>query len=312
MAINLTDPIFTDETKARAHLEAIRWPEGIHCVHCGSVERVYRLADTEAHRPGLFHCNDCSGSFTVTTGTVMESSHVPLNKWVLAYRLMASAKKGISAHQLHRTIGVTYKTAWFMAHRIRESMRDVSKTPLGGEGKTVEADETYVGGKPRKGGCQSKSGRGTKKIPVVALVEREGRARARSTIDAKAATLTKLVRENVDRRSKFMTDEWRPYITVGRDFEGGHFRVEHGAGVYADGDVHVNNAEAFFSLLKRGIIGSFHHVSEQHLDRYCDEFAFRWGLRHVDDTIRTIEAVRGGEGKRLTYRPVSSTPAAEA
>ena len=144
MAINLTDPVFTDEAKAREYLESIRWPDGPICPHCGEAKRVYRL-NGKSHRPGLIHCNSCEGSFTVTTGSVMESSHLPLNKWVLAYRLMASSKKGMSAHQLHRSIGVTYKTAWFLWHRIREAMRDTSEEPLGGTGKTVEADETYVG-----------------------------------------------------------------------------------------------------------------------------------------------------------------------
>src|SRR5215469_4680470 len=142
MAIDLTDPIFANEDKAREHLEAIRWPDGPVCTHCGCTDKVYRLHG-KSHRPGLFHCNSCNGSFTVTTGSVMESSHIPLNKWVLAYRLMASSKKGFSAHQLHRTIGVTYKTAWFMAHRIRESMREIAPDRLGGDGKSVEVDETY-------------------------------------------------------------------------------------------------------------------------------------------------------------------------
>lgn len=308
MTINLTNPIFTDEAKARAHFEAIRWPEAVSCVHCGGMERVYKLEDSAKHRAGLFHCNDCNGQFTVTTGSVMESSHLPLNKWALGFHLMAASKKGVSALQLKRMLGVTYKSAWFMAHRIREAMRDTSGSKLGGEGQTVEADETYVGGKPRKGGRKSADGRGTKKTPVVALVERGGRVRARVTADAKSSTLAKLIRENVDRRSKLMTDEWRPYITVGKEMQGGHARVSHGAGEYARTDgAHVNNAEAFFALLKRGIVGSFHHVSEQHLDRYCDEFAFRWGLRHVDDTTRAAEAVKNGQGKRLTYRRAGST-----
>ncbi len=301
MAINLTDPIFTDETKAREHLENIRWPEAVSCVHCGGLERVYKLADTGNHRPGLFHCNDCGGSFTVTTGTVMESSHVPLNKWVLAYRLMASAKKGISAHQLHRTIGVTYKTAWFMAHRIRESMRDTSTDKLGGEGSAVEMDETYVGGKPKKGGKPTRKGRGTKKVPLVVLVEREGRARTVAVPDATTYSLRDAAMKHIDPASTLMTDEYKPYVTIGRKFAG-HKTVKHGDGEYARGDANVNSAEAFFSLLKRSIIGSFHHVSPEHLDRYADEVAFRWSHRHVDDTTRADLAVKGGEGKRLTYR----------
>src|SRR6185312_3852403 len=178
MTINLTDPIFTDEAKAREHLEGIRWPDGPVCPHCGSVDKVYRLSG-KSHRAGLIHCNNCDGSFTVTTGSVMESSHVPLNKWVLAYRLMASSKKGMSAHQLHRTLGVTYKTAWFMAHRIRESMRELAPGPLGGEGKVIEADETFIGPKDRNdkqaGRRKGKPGPGGKR-KIVTLVERQGRA----------------------------------------------------------------------------------------------------------------------------------------
>jgi transposase-like protein len=187
MAINLTDPIFTDEAKAREHLEAIRWADGPTCPHCGETEKVYRL-NGKKHRAGLIHCNSCAGSFTVTTGTVMESSHVPLNKWVLAYRLMASSKKGISAHQLHRTIAVTYKTAWFMAHRIREAMAPHSDvfSPIGGEGKTIEIDETFTGYKDgvgptwefhNEGGWQKKRGYGDRRV-VLTLVERGGRARS--------------------------------------------------------------------------------------------------------------------------------------
>jgi transposase-like protein len=318
MTVNLTDPIFTNEDKARAYFEAIRWPHGPVCPHCGNVDssRIYSIAanPTRKIRAGLYECQDCHGQFTVRTGSVMESSHVALTKWALAYRLMASAKKGISAHQLHRTIGVTYKTAWFMAHRIREAMRDVSGEPIGGEGRVIEADETYVGGKPRPGANEpkSKKGRGTKKIPVVALVERGGRAVAKPTIDATAGTLSSIVRANVDKRSALMTDSWRGYITVGREFAGGHERVDHGAGGYARGSAHVNTAESFFALLKRGIVGSFHHVSPEHLERYCDEFSFRWTRRDIDDTERAAQAIKAGEGKRLTYRPLSAEVAPEA
>jgi transposase-like protein len=207
MTVNLTDPIFTDEDKARAYFEAIRWPNGAVCPRCGNtdVSRIYSIAANPAHkvRAGLYECQDCHGQFTVRTGSIMESSHLPLTKWALAYRLMASAKKGISAHQLHRSIGVTYKTAWFMAHRIREAMRDVSGEKIGGPDTITEADETYVGGKPRKPAGPSRGarrpgeprttkrggGRSTKhRVPVVALVERDGRAVAKPTIDASAGT----------------------------------------------------------------------------------------------------------------------------
>jgi transposase-like protein len=326
MTVNLTDPIFTDEDKARAYFESIRWPNGRVCPHCGNADshRIYPIAANPAHkvRAGLYECQDCHGQFTVRTGSVMESSHVALTKWALAYRLMASAKKGISAHQLHRTIGVTYKTAWFMAHRIREAMRDVSGEKIGGPDTITEADETYVGGKPRKPAGPSRprkpgeprkqqrgGGRSTRhRVPVVALVEREsGRAVVKPTIDAQAGTLSAIVRANVDMGGKLMTDSWRGYLTIGQEFAGGHEKVDHGAGEYARGDEHVNTAESFFALLKRGIVGSFHHVSEEHLARYCDEFSFRWSRRSVDDTARTAQAIKAGEGKRLTYRPARST-----
>jgi transposase-like protein len=307
MAINLTDPVFTDEAKAREYLEEIRWPDGPVCPHCGETERVYRL-NGQKHRPGLIHCNACEGAFTVTTGSVMESSHLPLTKWVLAYRLMAGSKKGMSAHQLHRTIGVTYKTAWFLWHRIREAMRDTSVVPLGGVGKVVESDETYVGGKPRKSAGpkpdvgrhrrvnQDTMGRATKKTPVVALVERGGRAVAKPVIDASAQTLTPLLRQHVDFRTQLMTDEWRAYLAVGKEFAS-HERVNHGAGEYARGDANMNSAEAFFALLERGIVGSFHHISVEHLDRYCDEFAFRWSLRSMDDSDRAAASSRAASAR---------------
>jgi transposase-like protein len=326
MNINLTDPIFTDEDKARAYFEAIRWPNGQVCPHCDNSDarRIYPIAANPTHgvRTGLYECQDCHGQFTVRTGSVMESSHVALTKWALAYRLMASAKKGISAHQLHRTIGVTYKTAWFMAHRIREAMRDASGEKIGGSGKITKADETYVGGRPRKSAGPSRGkgkpkrrggGRSTRhRTPVVALVEREGRAIAKPTIDATAETLSSIVRANVDLSGKLMTDSWRGYITVGREFAECHERVDHGAGEYVQGDAHVNTAESVFALLKRGIVGSFHHVSPEHLPRYCDEFSFRWNRRDIDDTTRAVQAIKAGEGKRLTYRPARSTIAPEA
>ena len=273
------------------------------CAHCGAVENVTRLQG-EAHRPGVFQCNNCHEQFTVTVGTIFEDSHLPLRKWLIAFALLCSAKKGISALQLQRELDIgSYRTAWHLAHRIRHAM---SKEPLASLLKgTVEADETYVGGKPRpqSGAPKSKPGRGTKKTPVVALVERDGRAIAKPTIDATAKTLSPIIRANVDQSAaKLMTDSWRGYITVGREFAGGHHTVDHGAGEYARGDAHVNTAESFFALLKRGIVGSFHHVSPEHLHRYCDEFSFRWDYRSIDNSARTEIAIRQTKGRRLSYR----------
>jgi len=300
MSINLTDPIFTDERKAREHFEAIMWPNGPICPHCGCVDKVYRLNGTK-HREGLVYCNNCNGSFTVTTGTVMESSHVPLNKWALAFRLMASAKKGISAHQMHRTLGVTYRTAWFMCHRIREAMRDISGDELGGEGKIVEADETYVGGKPRKG----TSGRATqadRKTPVAVLVERGGRARAIPVEQPLGGVLKRNIAANVAHGTEMHTDEHKGYRGVHKITGAPHLTVTHYTGEYAREDIHVNTAESWNALLKRSIVGSFHHVSREHLARYCDEVSFRWDRRKIDDTTRAVAAIKGAEGKRLTYR----------
>lgn len=303
--MNLTDPIFTDEAKAREHLEAIRWPEGPVCPHCGSVDKVYRL-NGKSHRPGLIHCNNCDGSFTVTTGSVMESSHVPLNKWVLAYRLMASSKKGISAHQLHRTIAVTYKTAWFMAHRIRESMREDVLPPMGGEGKIVETDETYWGAKDRDTDPTKNKKRKGKPGPggkskVLTLVERSGRARSFKLDDFRNDTVKRVLLENFSPKSRLMTDEGTSH-----QFEfASHERVKHGAGEYARGDVSTNTVEGFFSVFKRGMKGTYQHCGSQHLQRYLDEFDFRYSNRAalgVNDSERAERAIKGAAGKRLTYR----------
>jgi transposase-like protein len=307
MAINLTDPVFTDKTKAREHLEAIRWPGGPYCPHCGETQRVYRL-NGKSHRPGLLHCNACNGAFTVTTGSVMESSHVPLNKWVLAYRLMASSKKGFSAHQLHRTLGVTYKTAWFMAHRIRESMRDLKPEPLGGEGKFVEADETFTGGKAKNRAYTAPP----PKEAVMALVERGGKVRSFHVPEVTATTLKPIIVDAIAKDSHFRTDESGVYWNVGEQFAS-HRTVIHSIGEYVRGDAHTNTIEGYFSIFKRGIYGTYHHVSQQHLKRYLAEFDFRYNERialGVNDTERATKAIPGAAGKRLTYRqPRGAQPA---
>ena len=299
------------EDEARETIERILWPDGPVCAHCGAVENVTRLQGA-AHRAGLFQCNVCGEQFTVTVGTIFEDSHLPLRKWLMAFALLCSAKKGISALQLQRELDLgSYRTAWHLAHRIRHAM---SKEPLAGLLKgTVEADETYVGGKPRKPVGPSRGtgkakrrggGRSTHhKTPVVALIEREGgRSVAKPTIDATARTLTPILRAHVDPSATLMTDAWRGYITAGREFAGGHHRVDHGAGEYARNSAHVNTAESFFALLKRGIVGSFHHVSPEHLHRYCDEFSFRWDYRSINDPDRTEIAIRQTKGRRLSYR----------
>lgn len=298
MATNITDPIFHDEAKALAHIEASRWGGEPHCGHCGSV-RVRRL---EGKMVGYFQCNDCREKFTVRTGTVMERSHVPLHKWLLATHLMAASKKGMSAKQMERMLGVTYKTAWFLCHRIREAMDGAAgNAPLGGGNKVVEADETFVGGKARNRAFRAPK----PKKAVVALVEREGQVRSFHVANVNAKHLRGLIVTNVDRASHLMTDESMVYTRVGREFAG-HSTVVHSANQYVrtGGFTHSNTAENFFSIFKRGVIGTYHHVSEAHLTRYTAEFDFRYNTRKISDSERADIALTGITGKRLTYRRV--------
>ncbi len=301
--MNLTDPRFQDAEKAREWLELQRWPQGPHCTHCGSFT-VTELRG-KAHRPGVYQCNDCREQFTVTTGSVMERSKIPLNKWLLAMHLMASSKKGYSAHQLHRTLGITYQSAWFLAHRIREAMANDKAGPIGGEGKTVEVDETYFGDKDRvtTRTKRGKSGLASKRA-VVSLVERGGPVRTFHVARATAETVRDLIVRNVSRKSKLHTDESRLYIEVGKEFAG-HDSVRHSAGEYVRGDVHTNTVEGFFSIFKRGMKGIYQHCGEAHLHRYVAEYDFRYNNRSklgVEDTERTAKIIQQAAGKRLTYR----------
>lgn len=295
MDINITNPIFHDEAKATAHLEASRWPDGAFCPHCGSVNVRKMGGKTQA---GMFLCNDCRDKFTVRTGSVMERSHVPLHKWLLATHIMAASKKGMSAAQMARMIGVTYKTAWFLCHRIREAMDGANPTgPLGGEGKTVEADEAVVGGKGKNRAHRKPA---PKKI-VMTLVERGGHSRSFHIANVNAANLRGVLVTNVDRKSNLMTDNFKPYVLPGREFAS-HGIVSHSTGQYADGEKHSNTAENFFSILKRGVIGTYHHWSEAHIHRYLAEFDLRANTRDMNDGERAAEIVKGMIGRRLTYR----------
>ena len=295
--IDLTNPIFTDEAKAREYLEAQRWPNGPYCPHCGEAENVRKLAG-KSHRPGLHQCNSCRQHFTVTVGTLYERSHVPLRKWLLATHLMTASKKGMSSHQLHRMLGVTYKTAWFMSHRIREAMRDFKPSPLGGANKIVEADESFVGGKAKNRAF----GDPPKKEVVFALVEREGRVRSFHIPAVNAKTLRPILVTHIDRKSYLMTDEAGSYIPVGREFAG-HGTVNHSIKMYVRGGFwHTNTVENYFSIMKRGITGVYQHVSQKHLRRYLGEFDFRYNERGIEDTDRAAKALKGITGKRLTYR----------
>lgn len=291
-----------DEEAARAFLEGLRWPNGRACPQCGSVRSYALKAKAGSRKPvrqGVYKCNDCRKQFTVTVGTIFEGSHIPLYKWLRAIHFLCASKKGMSAHQLHRMLDITYKSAWFMAHRIREAMR---QEPLASKLKgTVEVDETYVGGKARM------DQKNANKTPVIALVERSGHVRDGRVIAypverVTSKTLKGAIRDHVDRDSLIMTDEHPGYHGIGKEFRDGHQTVNHSAKEYARGGASTNTVEGFFSLLKRGINGTFHHVSKQHLGRYCDEFSFRYNLRSVSDGERTRAAIRATDGKRLYYR----------
>lgn len=289
------------EDDTRAHLEKLRWPNGPVCPHCESRE-VTRMKG-KAHRKGAIQCNGCRQQFTVILGTVMESTRVPLRKWVMAFHLLCSSKKGYSALQLKRDLGLgSYKTAWFMAHRIRYAMNN---GPLSEKLKgTVEMDETYVGGKPRHRGPHNKRGRGTKKKPVVALVERDGEVRSKAVENVKGKTLNAEILQHVDKRSTLMTDELPHYTHAGR-FVGDHRVIRHNGREYVRREglllVTTNTVESYFALIKRGHYGVYHSMSRKHIGRYVDEFAFRWNHRKANDSERRDRAIQGGEGKRLMY-----------
>ena len=301
---DLTNPIYSDANKAREHLEALHWPHGPVCPRCGALDRITKLSG-KSTRPGVYKCNECAKPFTVTVGTIFEDSKIPLNKWLLAFRLLNGGKKGFSAHELHRSLGITYKSAWFMAHRIREAMAG-DNSPLGGPDMVVEADETYVGGKARNRATRKPA----PKKAVVALVERDGMARSFHVANVNAKTLRPLIVTNVVRSAHLMTDESPVYTGVGREFNG-HSSVNHSASEYVTtgGFKHSNTVENFFSIFKRGVIGTYHHMSEAHLARYCREFDFRYNTRTLSDSERTIEAIKGARGKRLMYRQPSSLAA---
>lgn len=293
----LSEPRFHDEEEARKHLEAIRWPTGPVCPHCGGIERNSKL-EGESHRPGLYFCGDCRSQFTVTVGTVFERSKIPLTKWVLATHLICASKKGVSAKQIERMLGVTYKTAWFMMHRIREAMTGTPTGQLGSGGGTVEVDETYWGNNKPYG--QGKRGGGDK-MKVLSLVERNGDVRSFHIPNVTAKTLKPILQAQIAKDARLMTDELKSYVKIGKEFAS-HDAVCHSRGEYVRGDAYTNTVEGYFSLLKRGLIGTFHHVGEQHLQRYVKEFDFRYNHRKVTDSERTDSALRGISGKRLQYR----------
>ena len=310
----LQNPIFKDDAKARKWLEARVWPDGPICPHCGNSDpkRITKL-DGDAHRAGLYQCNEpeCREQFTVTVGTVFERSKIPLAKWLAALFLLTASKKGISAHQVHRMLGVSYKSSWFMMHRLREAMRQGGLEPLGGKGKIVEADETYIADSEKKQfQARLHPEKRTKNVgphykrQVLSLVERGGNLRSFHINEVTSNEVTNIIRKNVSRESAFMTDEGRHFRQVGQEFAS-HERVHHTAKEYVRGDAHVNTLEGYFSIFKRGMKGVYQHCGEQHLHRYLAEFDFRYNnrtARGIDDVQRASLLAKGIVGKRLTYR----------
>jgi transposase-like protein len=310
MAANLQNPIFTDDTKAREWLEARVWPNGPVCPHCGATGDDVTALQGKAHRPGLYQCSQCREQFTVTVKTVFERSKVPLSKWLAALFMMTASKKGVSAHQIHRSLGISYKTAWFLCHRLREAMRTGGLAPMGGGGKIVEIDETLFGrvqGAPRT--IRWGQHHNWRNI-VLTLVERDGTARSFHVSSATMASLLPIIRENINRETTVMTDELTSYQKLGDSFAK-HEAVNHSAKEYARGAVTTNTVEGYFSIFKRGMRGVYQHCSEKHLHRYLAEFDFRYNHRiklGYNDLMRAEALVPGIKGKRLTYRRPRENP----
>jgi transposase-like protein len=294
--MNLQNPIYTDDNAAREHLESLRWPDGPICPHCGVVDNAVAL-NGKSTRPGVYKCRDCRQPFSVTVGTVFERSKIPLHKWLLANHMLSAGKKGVSSHEIHRTLGVTYKTAWFMTHRIREAMAPGANAgPLGGAGKTVEADETVMA-KSRKT-RKDKPLHAKPDVKVMALVERGGPIRS-VFLDERG--VRGALTQHLDDRSRLVTDGSNAY--VGQSDK--HEAVDHSKYEWARGDVHTNTLEGFFSILKRGMVGTYQHCDSKHFHRYLAEFDFRFNNRAklgIDDAQRADNALKAIGGKRLTYR----------
>jgi transposase-like protein len=306
MASKFSDKHFHDEASAYAWVEARIWPEGPVCPHCGGTERIGRLKG-KSTRIGVLKCYDCRRPFSVKVKTVFESSHIPLRVWLQAMFLLSSSKKGISSNQLHRALGVSLKSAWFMSHRIREAMRDVGMAPLGSGGGVVEADETYIGRRPR-----SRKVTGTShKMALMSLVERGGSVRSVMVERVTKIQVSKIINENVAREAKLITDS-APYYQRSALDVSSHDTVNHAGYEYVRGDIHTNTVEGFYSIFKRGMKGVYQHCKEKHLHRYAAEFDFRYSNRvavGVNDEMRAERALKGIVGKRLTYRATGNSEA---
>ena len=303
----LSEPHFHNEEAAYAYVEARIWPNGAICPHCGGYERISKM-NGKSTRIGAYKCYQCRKPFTVKVGTIFESSHVPMRLWLQAIYLIAASKKGFSSNQLHRTLGVTLKTAWFMSHRIREAMRSDDLTPFGWEGGAVEVDETYIGNNPNvtkksKAGFQNKN-------CVLTLVDREsGRARSMVADKLTISTVSEILNANMAKEARLMTDKAMFYRTPSKAFAE-HGTVDHGKDEYvskADPSIHTNTIEGFFSIFKRGMRGIYQHCAKPHLHRYLAEYDFRYSNRSalgVNDEERADNMLFGVVGKRLTYQTV--------
>jgi transposase-like protein len=304
--------LFSDEDEAYKLVEAIRWPDGPVCPHCGVIGGHYFLAAQNGHRTTrtgkvtyrrVWKCHACRKQFSVLVGTVFEGSHIPLSKWLRAVHMLSAGKNGVASLELHRTLGVSKEAAWFMAHRIRYA---VQQEPLASQlSGTVEVDETYFGGEAKNMHAKDRerkiTGRGaTGKLPVVTLVSRDGEARSQVMKAVTGENVGTVLREHVSKDAALMTDQSPVYGKPGAAFAS-HETVDHGKGEYVRGNAHTNTAEGFFSQLKRSIDGTHHHVSERHLPRYLAEFHYRYSTRKMKDGERTVLTICRTAGKRLTY-----------
>ncbi len=304
-------PYFSNEDKAIELIESLLWPEGPICPHCGSTEKQYAIqpkGETRTGaRPGLRKCGDCRKQYTVKVGTIFEDSKIPMHKWLMVIYLMCSSKKGISASQIQRTIGVSYKAAWFMCHRVREAMKEEPlRGMLGSGGGIVEVDETYIGGKASNNKRKKRVGGGAVgKVPVMTLIERGGEVRSFIIPNTSRQVLHTIARPVVDGTAHIMTDKYSAYRGLSKHFAS-HETVDHSK-QYVRGIIHTNFAESYHSLLKRSIIGTHHHISTTHMSRYLREREFHWNRRKATDGERTADAIRGAKGKRLLYRTPTLT-----
>lgn len=311
----LTAPQFHNEEAAFAHVERLLWPNGPTCPHCGATEEHIGRLTGKTSRAGLRKCYACRETFTVRVGTIFEDSHLPLHLWLQVIHLMCASKKGIATRQIQRMLNCSMKTAWHLTHRIRKAMDDGGLGPLGGEGKTVEADETFIGGKLKNKHKhireQVKPGGAWGKQTVLSLVERNGRVRSMHVASVTEKNVRAVLQTHIDARSQLYTDDAGQYRHIGEVFA--HEAVNHGKDEYVRGRAHTNTIENYFSILKRGITGNYFHVSEAHLHRYLAEFDFRYSNREgrgIDDVSRAALAVKGMVGKRLTYQTTLRTPSA--